>query len=63
MTKIIEVMLAKWNGKLIALSDLLNLTPLELPHIKKGRLWNMAKSTWISKFHLTRSFQQEISGA
>ena len=46
MTKIIEVMLAKWNAKLIAVSYLLNLTPLELPHIKKGRLWNMAKSTW-----------------
>ena len=63
ITKSIEVMLAKWNGKLIAVSFLLNLTPLGLPHIKKGRLWNMVKSTWISKFHLTRSFQQETSEA
>ena len=45
-------MLAKWNGKLIAVSFLLNLTPWGLPHIKKGRPWNMAKSTLKSKFHL-----------
>ena len=37
-------MLARWNGKLIAVSFLLNLIPLGLPHITKGRLGNMAKS-------------------
>ena len=55
-------MLAKWNGKLIAVSFLLNLTALGLPHTKKGRLWNMAKSTWICKFHLTCFIQQETRG-
>ena len=49
-------MLAKWNGKLIAVSFLLNLTPLELPHIRKGRLCSMAKSTWKSEFHLYAVF-------
>ena len=44
-------MLAKWNGKLIAVSILLNLTPLGLPHIKKGRLCSRAKSMWKSEFH------------
>ena len=44
-------MLAKWNGKLIAVSFLLNLTPLGLPHIKKGRPCSRAKSTWKSEFH------------
>ena len=44
-------MLAKWNGKLIAVSSLLNLTRLGLSHIKKGRLCSMAKSTWKSEFH------------
>ena len=29
-------MIAKWNAKLIAVSFLLNFSPLELPHIKKG---------------------------
>ena len=34
-------MLAKWNGKLIAVSIC----------IKKGRLCSRAKSTWKSEFH------------
>ena len=44
-------MLVKWNWKLIAVSFLLNLTRLELPHIKKGRLYSMAKSKWKSEFY------------
>ena len=44
-------MLAKWNGKLITVNFLLNLTPLGLPYINKGRLWIMAKSTRKSEFH------------
>ena len=44
-------MLAKWNGNLIAVSSLLNLTPLGLPHIKKDQLWSMARSTCKSEFH------------
>ena len=44
-------MLAKWNGKLISVRFLLNLTPLGLPHIKKGRLYSRAKSKWKSEFH------------
>ena len=36
ITRIIEVLLAKWNGKLIAVSFFLNLTPLGLSHIKKA---------------------------
>ena len=44
-------MLAKWNGKLIAVCFLLNLTPLVLPHIKKDRLCSMDKSTCKSEFH------------
>ena len=51
ITKIIEVVQVKWNGKLIAVSYLLNLTPLGLRLIKKGRLWSMIRSTWKSKFH------------
>ena len=47
-------MLAKWNGKLIVASCLLNLTLLGLPHIKKGRLWSMAKSTWKTEFQPLR---------
>ena len=39
-------MLAKWNGKLIAVSFLFNLTQLGLPHIKKDQLCSRAKSTW-----------------
>ena len=46
-----EVMLAKRNGKLIAVSFLFNLTPLGLPHVKKERLCSRAKSTWKRKFH------------
>ena len=44
-------MLTKWNGKLIAVSFLLNLTSLGLSHIKKGLLCSMVKSTWKSEFH------------
>ena len=44
-------MLAKLNGKLIAVSFLLNLTPLGLLHIKTDRLCSMPKSTWKSEFH------------
>ena len=44
-------MLAKWNGKLIAVIFLLNLTLLGLSYMNKGRLWNMAKSTWKSEFY------------
>ena len=44
-------MLAKWNRKLIAVSFVLNLTPLGFLHIKKGRLCSMDKSTWKSEFH------------
>ena len=42
-------MLAKWNKKLIAISFLLNLIPLGLPDIKKGRLWSMPnpREKWI----------------
>ena len=49
-------MLAKWNEKSIAVSYLLNLATLGLPHIKKDRLWSMAKSTCKSEFHTSRSF-------
>ena len=44
-------MLAKLNGKLIAVSFLLNLTPLGLLHIKKSQLGSRAKSTWKIEFH------------
>ena len=44
-------MLAKWNRRLIAISYILNLSPLGLPHIKEGRLWSMTKSTCKSEFH------------
>ena len=51
ITKNIGVMLTKWNGRLIAESCLLILTPLGFSHIKKGRLWSMAKSTCKREFH------------
>ena len=35
---VLQVMLTKWNGKLIVVSLLLNLTPLGLLYIKKYRL-------------------------
>ena len=60
MTKIIEVMLAKWNEKLIAVSFLLNLTPLGLPHIKKGRPCSRAKSTWKCKFQHYAVFSAKV---
>ena len=44
-------MLTKWNGKLIAVSYLLNLTPLGFLHINKSRLWSKAKSKCKSEFH------------
>ena len=43
-------MLAKWNGKLVAVSSLLSLTPLGLLHIKKSRLCSLAKYTCKSEF-------------
>ena len=43
-------MLAKWNGKLIAVSYLLK-NFLRIPAHSDGRLWNMAKSTRKSEFH------------
>ena len=49
-------MLAKWNGKLIVLSFLLDLTPLGLPHIKEGRLCSMAESTRKSELHPYQTF-------
>ena len=63
ITKSIEVMLAKWNGKLIAVSFLLNLTQLELPHIRKAGFgtWSNPRGKVNSNFCLTRSFQQETS--
>ena len=56
-------MLAKWNGKLIAVSCLLNLTPLGLPHIKKHRHWHMVKSTWKSEFHPSTVFSTRAQGS
>ena len=49
--KLQKLLNSKCNGKLIAVSFLLNLTLLGLPHIKKGRLCSRAKSTWKSEFH------------
>ena len=49
-------MLAKWNGKLIAASCLLNLTPWGLPHIKTHRHWHLVKSSWKSEFHPSAVF-------
>ena len=63
ITKIIEVMLAKWNEKLIAVSYFLNLTPLALPYIKKGRSWSMAKYLWESQFHPCAGFSAREQGS
>ena len=51
IAQIIEVMLTKRNGKLIAVNVLLNLTPLGLPHIQKDQICSMTKSAWKSEFH------------
>ena len=48
------------NGKLIAVSFLLNLTPLGLPHKEKGRLCSRAKSKWKSKFHPYPVFSAKV---
>ena len=55
-----KVMLDNWNEELIAVSCLLNLTPLGLPHIKRGQPWSMATSRVKVNSTLTRSFQHEL---